>query len=197
MNNHVSQWLNAYHDDELRPQRRVLVEAHLEQCPQCRAELAELQELSSLLAAQSLPELRTTPEEFTAQVALRLPRQVNRRNNGSNFSLRTFWYTIPVVLLAAIAFLRIIVTITGVLNVIELIGINPNAVSWLVPPAPTSPGLLQQVTSLLFGWSVPFNSPLSYSLVLPVIFGACYLIWLLMWWADQNQIEIQGEKVHR
>jgi predicted anti-sigma-YlaC factor YlaD len=197
MNNHVSQWLNAYHDDELRPRRRALVEAHLEQCPQCQAELSELQEISSLLAAQPLPELRTTPEEFTAQVALRLPRQVNRRNNGLNFNLRTFWYTIPVTLLAAIAFLRIIVTVTGMLNVIELLGINANPVSWLVPPAQTSPGLLQQATSALFGWSVPFNSSLSYTLILPVIFSACYLIWLLMWWADQNQTEINGEKAHR
>ncbi len=45
---HISR-ISAYHDGELPDGRRAEVEAHLQHCPQCAAELAELQTMSAML----------------------------------------------------------------------------------------------------------------------------------------------------
>lgn len=73
MNEHVTAWLDAYQDGELRPAEQRRVEAHLTECSTCREELAARQVLSDWI--RGLPkDLPFTPtERFTAQVMLRLP----------------------------------------------------------------------------------------------------------------------------
>lgn len=198
MNNHVSQWLNAYHDDELRPRRRALVEAHLEECQQCQAELEELQALSAVLQEDPLPEMRTSPEQFAAQVALRLPRhgEPARRQNGSNF--RWLWYALPVGILVAVGFLRTIVSVSEVLMWVERLGINPGLVSWLMPVSERPPTLIAEFSELVVWWNNPFQSPLALTVILPVILGFCYLVWMLVWWADQQtQNSMEGESARQ
>ena len=56
MSEHILNWLPAYHDGELPPGRRQRVEAHLQGCPSCRAELETLTELSALLKADPAPQ---------------------------------------------------------------------------------------------------------------------------------------------
>jgi predicted anti-sigma-YlaC factor YlaD len=197
MKNHVNQWLNAYHDGELRPRRRALVEAHLEECPQCQAELGKIQALSAMLAEDPLPETRTSPEHFAAQVALRLPRRETRRQNGSNF--RWLWYAVPISMLLAIGFLRIITVVSEILVWGERLGINPNTTTWLTPgstvSAQTSSGLLAQFSGLVLQWVNPFQSPLGLTLLLPLVFAICYMVWMLLWWVEHNQTQntIEGE----
>src|SRR5437868_2872474 len=73
MNEHVLEWISAYHDGELPGDQRRRVETHLAACPTCQAELEALEGLSlRLQAAPPLP-ARTPPEQFVAQVRLRLP----------------------------------------------------------------------------------------------------------------------------
>jgi anti-sigma factor RsiW len=49
--------LQAYHDGELAAVERAQVEAHLNDCAECRSALAELRQLSSMFAEVSLPEI--------------------------------------------------------------------------------------------------------------------------------------------
>ena len=72
MSPHVSELLAAYHDGELSLKRQQQVESHLQDCPACRAELEELEGLTSALKAYIVPD-STPPERFAAQVQLRLP----------------------------------------------------------------------------------------------------------------------------
>jgi anti-sigma factor RsiW len=51
MNQHVTDWLGAYHDGELEESRRQQVEAHLQVCEDCHAELSRLRALARLLQA--------------------------------------------------------------------------------------------------------------------------------------------------
>ena len=46
---HINHLLDEYYDGELSPARRRQVEAHLAQCPDCRAELEQMRQLSALL----------------------------------------------------------------------------------------------------------------------------------------------------
>jgi anti-sigma factor RsiW len=50
-------WIGAYHDGELDESRRAQMDQHLEACPPCAAELAELKKLSGLFVETELPRL--------------------------------------------------------------------------------------------------------------------------------------------
>jgi len=71
MNEHVTEWIGAYHDGELRGARLLQVESHLLDCAACQAELDALSALSTLLQEDSAVPVRTAPERFVAQVRLR------------------------------------------------------------------------------------------------------------------------------
>jgi anti-sigma factor RsiW len=100
MTSHVLEWLAAYHDGELTPNRQRLVEEHLQDCPTCRAELDAIEGLSSLLKADLVPQ-QTPPQRFAAQVQLRLSRitplprrsadQLPRWVLGAPFALIVVW----------------------------------------------------------------------------------------------------------
>ncbi|WP_428937140.1 anti-sigma factor family protein [Fontivita pretiosa] len=49
--------IHAYHDGELSAEQRVAVESHLADCPQCRALLEELREISRVLATAPMREM--------------------------------------------------------------------------------------------------------------------------------------------
>jgi len=53
MNEHVTEWIGAYHDGELRGARLLQVESHLLDCAACQAELDALSALSTLLQEDS------------------------------------------------------------------------------------------------------------------------------------------------
>ncbi|HEX6035240.1 MAG TPA: zf-HC2 domain-containing protein, partial [Anaerolineales bacterium] len=72
MPKHVTEWLGAYADGELRGNRLQHVKEHLAECEVCQLELESLDRLSSLLQEAPLPEF-SPPERFAAQVGLRLP----------------------------------------------------------------------------------------------------------------------------
>jgi anti-sigma factor RsiW len=63
--------LTAYHDDELSPEERREVEAHLARCEACARELAELRALSGVLAGAKEP---VVPDGMVGRVRGRLER---------------------------------------------------------------------------------------------------------------------------
>ena len=75
MNQHVTPWLGAYHDGELKGLRLRQVEAHLAQCAACRVDLEKLQALGALLQESPAATGLMPPDRFVAQVGLRLPRR--------------------------------------------------------------------------------------------------------------------------
>src|SRR5438874_168010 len=52
--------LHAYYDDELNPSERAAFEAHLHDCADCRAQLAELRALSQFMQNAALPVMAAT-----------------------------------------------------------------------------------------------------------------------------------------
>lgn len=191
-NKHVSQWLNAYHDGELRPNRKALVEAHLEVCPQCQAELQEYQMLSAILQADPLPQMRTSPEQFAAQVALRLPRGESGRQNSTNFSWR--WYAVPIGFWILFGIQRTLLAVYSALSGVEQLVNAPGILTQILPSpaAQPGPGLLADLSSTLLNWGNPFKTPLGLAILLPLALIVGYLGWLLLWWTEQNQNDIEG-----
>ena len=100
---HIVEWLAAYHDGELPPGRQQQVENHLQTCPACLAELETLSALSSLLKADLLPE-RISPQRFAAQVQLVLPRKP--RPSAQTSRLPRWVLGIPLALMGIWAFLQ-------------------------------------------------------------------------------------------
>jgi hypothetical protein len=190
MNDHVHEWLPAYYDGELKGRKLERVQAHLEHCPECQAELAQLEALSAVLHSDPLPEFSTTPEQFVAQVGLRLPRRTQqsatRRSSGG-----WRWAALPLAVLGALMFLRSVTWASTALTLIEVLGINPEVVAWLTP-SPAAGGLVNPVGELslrVLGWGVPFNASIFLSLILPLLLAGCYLVWLAVWWSNQEPLE--------
>ncbi|MFT3890862.1 MAG: zf-HC2 domain-containing protein [Anaerolineales bacterium] len=63
MSNHVTEWLNAYFDGELKNGKLRQVEEHLAECESCQKELEALSDLSGLLQEVPLPDF-PSPERF-------------------------------------------------------------------------------------------------------------------------------------
>src|SRR5688572_12170796 len=96
MSEHMTDWLGAYMDGELKGARLRQVETHLMECAQCSSELESLNGLSALLHAAPSPEF-TSPERFASQVGLHLPRELPKASKRS--VLEIGWWMIPVFLL--------------------------------------------------------------------------------------------------
>jgi predicted anti-sigma-YlaC factor YlaD len=95
---HVEHLLAEYHDGELSARRRRQVEAHLADCPACRARLSELERLSDVLAAYELPATLAGAETFRARVAMRLSRRARRRVRYVGWA----WHLVPLGLICAL-----------------------------------------------------------------------------------------------
>jgi predicted anti-sigma-YlaC factor YlaD len=190
MNEHVTQWLGAYHDGELRGRRLQQVEAHLAHCAACRAELKELQALTMLLQESPAPEVRTSPERFAAQVGLRLSRRPVQPTWKR--ILETGWRLTPVGLLGAWAFVQAVLAVaTMVLYALRIGALGDVITRWLPP---LGEPWLAQISRLsgaslndastavlrllsLLSWSTVLN------LVVLVVIGLLYWSWLASWWA--------------
>src|SRR5262245_38385239 len=102
MSDHVTEWLNAYLDGELKGHRLQHVEEHLAECETCQAELVSLQSLSGLLQEVPAPAF-PSPERFATQVNLLLPQK--RTITAQNQLFAVSWWMIPVGLLAVWVFI--------------------------------------------------------------------------------------------
>jgi hypothetical protein len=192
---HVTQWLEAFHDGELPPRRAQQVEQHLETCTSCRYELDQLRSLSVLLAESPLPANLIQPETFVAQVGLRLPRIAEPPVWQQ--ALKKGWKWAPVGILGSWAFLQAAFIATAILGwVLPLMPINAQVAEVL--SGETS--LLGGMTALpgadlteigRFGLEFvrvggPLGLATSLNLGLTILIGLLFLSWLASWWVQQS-----------
>ena len=170
MSEHVTTWLNAYHDGELTGRQLQRVETHLGECASCREELEQLRFLSAMLQESPAPSDRIPPEQFVAQVGLRLPRRPARP--APQRTLRVAWQLAPLVLLGAWAFLQTVLIVTTLTRVALGLGLGGDMAATLLPA--TSGGLWQAVRL---------------NLILPGVIALLYLSWLASWWSRRRQQE--------
>ena len=104
MNEHITQWLGAYHDGELRGAQLERVEAHLKSCADCRADLARLESLSALLAESPAPAGLKPAAQFVAEVHRRIPVRPEPTRWGR--AMRTSWRLTPAALIGVLIFLQ-------------------------------------------------------------------------------------------
>jgi anti-sigma factor RsiW len=192
---HVTQWLGAYHDDELQGFRLHQVEAHLEGCATCRAELESLQALSTLLQESPAAAGLTSPERFVAQVGLRLPRRPAK--SAGQRALETGWGLIPVGLFGAWAFAETTLIVAGVILIALQLGAGGNAVANLLPAMQQETWLTQALSALGVGLSDASRAvlglvntlgwELALNLALLMIIGILYWSWLASWWARRQR----------
>lgn len=193
MSQHVSEWLNAYYDGELRGSRLHHVEAHLAECELCQAELGSLEGLSSLLHEVSAPEF-TLPERLAAQVNLRLPHKqaaVSRKQ-----IIEFAWWMIPVGILATWIFIGTSFFIGDLLSTANSLGLLRGISEWMAF-GPSSDIYLSATLSqfgLLSGNSLSwaesteaFTRTSLPQITLQVSIALLYLSWMAIWWARHQR----------
>jgi anti-sigma factor RsiW len=183
MNPHVSEFLAAYHDGELTSNRRHQVENHLQDCPTCRAELAALQELSSLLKADSVPH-QTPLERFAAQVQLRLPRASLSRTHERAGQTPRWILGVPLALIIVWAFLQAALKVTTfILTADQVLGTASGRAAffrnWI-----TTESFLETSANLLL-----LNSILLIGTI--ILWSAWMALWLA-WNRNQTESSIKG-----
>lgn len=197
MNGHVSAWLEAYHDGELKGLRLRQIEAHLAQCETCRAELEQLEALSTLLHKSPAAEDLMPPDRFVAQVGLRLPRRPER--TAWQQALEIGWRLVPAGLFGAWAFVQAVFVVSWIVLAALRLGVGGNLVAEWLPAARqgawltetfgllgadlsnVSRVILQTLSTL--GWGVTLN------LAALVVIGLLYWSWLASWWVRQKRYQ--------
>lgn len=193
MSNHVTEWLNAYLDSELKGNRLQQVEEHLAACEVCQDELDSLQSLSGLLQESPLPEF-PSPERFATQVNLLLPQKRTSTPESRLFELG--WWMIPVGLLAVWVFISTAALLGDAVNAAKNLGLLDNTTASFI----SAPSESADVTSTLgqFGmlqgnslqWAETtesFTRGLFPQVVLQVLVAFLYLTWIAVWWARQTR----------
>jgi predicted anti-sigma-YlaC factor YlaD len=193
MSKHITEWLNAYLDGELRDSQIQQMESHLVECETCRAELESLARLSSLLHEVPVPEF-TPSERFAAQVNLRLPRQ--RPSVPKNRIAEIGWWLVPVGLLASWIFIGTSFIVGDILSTANNLGILGNASNWLAldPASQTywsaALGQFGVLSENSLGWVLStetFTRSSLLQIILHVSISLLYLSWLAVWWARRQR----------
>ena len=210
MTQHMTNWLGAYHDGQLRGLRLRQVEAHLAHCATCRAELGSLQALAALLQESPAAENLTPPERFVAQVGLRLPHRPERP--AWQRALETGWRLVPLGLLGAWAFVQTVFLVAGVVLVALRMGLGGDVAAGLLPATQQGLGLtnifspsgasLNDVGRMmlqLLGNGEPLGWGVTLNLVLSVVIGLLYWSWLASWWArrQHRQLSLAEKQIMR
>jgi hypothetical protein len=197
MSRHVSEWLNAYHDGELRGGRLHQVEAHLVECELCQAELKSLQGLSSLLREVPIPAF-TASDRFTAQVNLRLPH--SRTAVSGNRIMEIGWWMIPVGLLGAWVFIGTAYILGDILSTAGNLGLLSGMSAWLGSGPSndiylsTTIGQMGILSGNGLNWAETLETITRFSLpqiVLQVSIALLYLGWIAIWWARRTHHQRQ------
>lgn len=192
MSEHMTEWLNAYMDGELKGRRLHQVEEHLAGCDVCRAELESLRNLSAVLQEVPAPEF-TSSERFAAQVNLRLPHEMPKATNPNVREIG--WWLIPVSLLMIWFFLGALTWMNNALSTASGLGLLHNAPTWLVSNSSNEAvwsNALSRI-GLLGGtnleWAKGIESFTRNGLpqfIWHISIAILYLTWITIWWARQK-----------
>ena len=193
MSNHVTEWLNAYLDGELKGKRLQQVEEHLIECEACQAELESLQGLSALLQEVPAPEF-PSPERFATQVNLLLPQ---KRTSTSGSRLFEFgWWMIPVGLLAVWVFISTAALLGDAMSAAKNFGIlDSTTASFISAQSDTAEvmstlgqfGMLQGNSLQWAETTESFTRGLFPQIVLQVAVALLYLTWFAVWWTRHTR----------
>jgi predicted anti-sigma-YlaC factor YlaD len=198
MDEHVTEWLGAYLDNELHSESRQRVGTHLLACTICQEELENLQRLSDLLQEMPAAVDILPANRFVPQVLLRLP---SRPQPLSNRILITSWSLVPVVLLAALVFFQTVWVVNGLALLAVQTGLFGTTFTWLEPVSTQGaitagiayllnaiPGHAGQVLIEVLNGGEWLNNtiliPLSIQISLMLLFAS----WLASWFASRHAI---------
>ena len=193
MSNHVTEWLNAYLDGELKGNRLQHVEEHLAGCTACQAELDSLQNLSGLLQEVRVPEF-PSPERFATQVNLLLPQK--RTSTPGTQLFEVGWWLIPVGLLAVWVFISTAVLLGDAMSVAKNFGLlDSTTASFISAQSDTAEvmstlgqfGMLQGNSLQWAETTENFTRGLFPQIVLQVSVALLYLAWFAVWWARHTR----------
>ncbi|MBI5953057.1 MAG: zf-HC2 domain-containing protein [Chloroflexi bacterium] len=197
MSNHITEWLNAYMDGELKNGKLHQVEKHLAECGECRAELESLKGLSNLLHEVPAPEF-TPSERFAAQVSLRLPHA--KPGVTRSKAQEIGWWMIPVSLLLLWVFVgttEVVSEMVLTANRLGLLSLN-DAPTWLASDPSNEAVWSGQLGEFGFlsGNSLQYaerteaftrnNLP---QIVWQSAIALLYLSWIAIWWARHTRRE--------
>jgi anti-sigma factor RsiW len=195
MSNHVTEWLNAYLDDELKNGRLHQVEKHLAECEECQAELESLQNVSSLLHEVPAPEFISS-ERFASQVSLRLPHEQPRATKRK--AQEAGWWMIPVSLLLLWVFLGTSEVVGGMVLTADRFGLLNGVPTWVAINSSSGAvwsgrlgefGLLSGDSLQWAELTESFTRNRLPQIVLQVAIALLYLSWIAIWWARQKRRE--------
>jgi len=193
MSNHVTEWLNAYFDGELKGKRLHQVEEHLTECEFCQAELDSLQSVSSLLQEVPAPVLISN-ERFVAQVNLQLPQR--RETPTRRKLLEVGWWMAPVGLLMAWIFISTTILIGDMVSVAENFGLLDDGTAlfslntmdnsyWTSTLGQA--GVLRDESLRWAESTESYTRNVLPQFVWQVSIAFLYLAWIAIWWARHTR----------
>lgn len=195
MSNHVTEWLNAYLDGELKGGRLHQVEEHLAECEACQTELESLQGLSNLLQEVPAAEFPSA-ERFVTQVNLLLPQKRTAPSRPQLFEIG--WWMIPVSLIAVWVFISTAVLLSKVVSAADNFGLLDDTTSaWISSSSETADvtttlGQVGVLSGDSLQWaerSESYTRNLFPQIVWQVAVALLYIVWLAVWWARRTRQE--------
>jgi predicted anti-sigma-YlaC factor YlaD len=193
MSNHVTEWLNAYLDGELRGIRLLQVQEHLDECEYCQKELDSLDGLSGLLQEVPEPEF-TTADRFAARVSLRLPHE--QKTIYRKKLLEVGWWMAPVGLLVTWAFISTSFLISDLLSTANNLGLLTGIADWSILGSSnqvywsSTLGQFGVLSGNSFDLVASIEALTRSSLpqiVIHVSIALLYLSWIAIWWARHRR----------
>ncbi|HSL43847.1 MAG TPA: zf-HC2 domain-containing protein [Anaerolineales bacterium] len=197
MSKHITEWLSAYLDGELRAPRLQHVEAHLAECSECQAELESLETLSGLLHQVPAPTF-SPPERFATQINLLLPQM--RGTTSRKKILEVGWWMIPVGLLAVWIFIGTSFLVSDMLAAANNLGLLPGISDWLSFGSwnqaywSATLGQIGVLSGNSLDWATfteAFTRTSLLQITLEVSIALLYLSWVAIWWARHRRHERQ------
>ncbi len=194
MPEHVTQWMSAYHDGELRGARLRQVENHLAECAECQAELDEMLSLSALLRETAPEGDFLSSERFAANLALNLPRQPEISQPRSK-AREVGWWLVPAGVLGTWLFIQVTFSLRSVVLFAADAGLlgsdlawlqgNPLQMGWFASAINlfgNQVGLAGQVVLSGLNEAHLFLTQVTGSLFPQALLAVIYLGWLAAWW---------------
>ncbi len=195
---HITEFIGAYLDGELRASQVASIEKHMETCELCRQELAELTALSHMLRDTAPVRTLKAEDQFVAEVGLLLPRKAEV--SALERTLTTGWKAIPVGLAATWIFVQTSLIVMTCVYIISLVAPGTGAIDLiLTSPAPsawanslgwvTQPFLIQILEVLL--QSLRLDGQIYWQilsvLIVPLVLGVLFVCWLASWWVVRER----------
>jgi hypothetical protein len=194
MSNHIDKLLSPYMDGELSRETFLQVKSHLASCDACASNLRALKSLSSTLHETEAPDF-PSKDIFAKKVLINLPEKQSSFNtqNLARFGMWLF----PIVLMVIWVFFASTTKINNAVVLANDLNLLNEASTILAVPSTAS----AEITSYLSQFGIIdsnnnavisvieslITSNLS-SLYLNASISIFYMVWLFVWWMQNNQI---------